>query len=103
VYAGLPPMPSETRGRGESFVLKMGGTSGGGELIVVYIGWPEMVRSVVRDGGNRGGGRSITALYVLCCSVGWTAFDVGDTCCECVEIGPSLGSSVLVKCPRRLP
>ncbi len=50
-----------------------------------------MVRSVVRDGGNRGGGRSITALYVLCCSVGWTAFDVGDTCRECGEIGPEFG------------
>ena len=30
-------------------------------------------------------------MYVLCCSVGWTAFDVGDTCRECVESGLDFG------------
>ena len=88
---GFRPCQATTHGRGESFILKMGGMSGGGESIVVHSGWPEMVRSVVRDGGNRGGGRSITALYVLCCSVGWMAFNVGDMCPECIEIGPEFG------------
>ena len=40
---GFRPCQVRTHGRGESFVLKMGGMSGGGESIVVHSGWPEMV------------------------------------------------------------
>ena len=47
-----------------------------------------MVRSVIRDGG---GGRSITVSYIVCCRIGWTTFDGGDTCCKCVKAGPKLG------------
>ena len=47
-----------------------------------------MVQIVVRNGGV---GRSIAVSYVLCCRIGWMAFDGGDLCLECVKVGPKLG------------
>ena len=96
---GFRPCHTRTCGRRELFVLNIGGMSGGREPFAVYSGRPEMVRSVVRDRGDRGGRRSITVSYVLCCRVGWMAFDVVDTCRKCVKDGPKLGDQGFSKMP----
>jgi hypothetical protein len=77
-----------TCGRGEVLISNIGWVTGGGESDIVHTVRRVMVRIVVCDRGVR---RSITVTYVLCCSVGWAAFDVGDTCRKCVESGLDFG------------
>ena len=76
------PCHTRTCSRGEMRILNMGRTAGGEEsCVVVHIGRPERIRSVVRNGvvsngGDRGGGRSVPT------------FDGGNASCESVEVGP---------------
>ena len=83
----LRPCHTRTCGRGEVRNANDGWRTGGGELVVVHIRWPGIFRIVVCD---RGVGRSITVAYVLGCTVGWMAFDGGDTSLACVQVRPKL-------------
>ena len=77
-------------------ILNIGWTAGGVETwVVVHIGRPERIHSIVRNGvirngGDRGGGRSIP---------GWTTFDGGNAGFESVKVGPKPGNQCVGEMP----
>jgi hypothetical protein len=76
-------------GRREVCVLNIGWKAGGGETcVVVHISVDR--NDVVRNGGDRGGGRSIP---------GWTTFDGGNASFESVKVGPKPGNQCVGEMP----
>jgi hypothetical protein len=90
------PCHTRTCGRREMCILNIGWTAGGVETwVVVHIGRPERIHSIVRNGvirngGDRGGGRSIP---------GWTTFDGGNAGFESVKVGPKPGNQCVGEMP----
>jgi hypothetical protein len=90
------PCHTRTCGRREVCVLNIGWTAGGVETcVVVHIGRLERIRSVdrndvVRNGGDRGGGRSIP---------GWATFDGGNAGFESGKVGPKPGDQCVGEMP----
>jgi hypothetical protein len=90
------PCHTRTCGRREVCVFNIGWMAGGVETcVVVNIGRQERIRSVdrndvVRNGGDRGGGRSIP---------GWATFDGGNAGFESGKVGPKPGDQCVGEMP----